>query len=166
MGREPCLTSTCQLEMLNEVIGCRREASRAQASKRDLGRIERGVVHRGDCGRKTTTADGNGAGLTALPKRSRPRTYRISLARATCSCHHRVSVRAGRRHTTVAPSLALSHAFLTQEPMVRPYGGFIQHVPVHCCLSESSAGLKNLRHLALVGSAQTSRVKPNSASSS
>lgn len=50
------------------------------ASNSERGYWERRVFQRSDAGRNTTTADGNGAELTALPKRRRPRTYRISLA--------------------------------------------------------------------------------------
>jgi len=52
--------------------------------------------------RKTTMADGKGAGPEP-EKCSRPFMNRISSAFITQSCHQRVSVRLGIRQTTVAP---------------------------------------------------------------
>ena len=70
--------------------------------------------------RMITTADGKGAGFALFPNRRRPRMKRISLALAAYSCHQAVSVRAGTRHTIVAPFKADSYAFRIQSPIWRP----------------------------------------------
>src|SRR5690242_8557042 len=80
-------------------------------------------------------------------------------------CHHFVSVRAGTRHTTVAPSREAVKAFAIQRPMSLPYGGFIQQTPRHSCFSPSISGVKKTLHLVLCTVAQTSTSKWNSASS-
>ncbi len=59
-------------------------------------------TRRNSGGRNTTTANGNGAAVTLLPNRRRPRIS-LTSPRITYSCHHRVSVRAGKRQTTTAP---------------------------------------------------------------
>jgi len=124
-----------------------------------------GKKHSGS-GRKTTTALGNGADSDCIPsastKRSRPRSRRTS-PRMHHSCHHLVSVRAGTRHTTVEPARDDSQAFSTQVPMVRPYGGFIQHRnPDQSCSSPSSSRVQNLVHFAFCGVAHTSTSNLNS----
>lgn len=86
-------------------------------------------------GRKTATAEGNGAANLAPVNRSRPRRSRTSEAHITPSCHQAVSVRAGTSATTVAPVRAEETALAIQRPMLRPYGGFIQHVPRQARLS-------------------------------
>jgi len=88
-------------------------------------------------GLKMTKALGNGAELFWPPNFNRPRRKRTSPLIAK-SCHQAVSVRAGTRHTTVAPNMADSKAFLIQAPMARPYGGFIQQTPLHGCFKPSS----------------------------
>ena len=70
------------------------------------------LVHVEAHGRNTATTDGNGAEFPLPLKRMRPRKYRISACGSTCSCHQCVSVRAGKRQTTMAPPEdALSCAF-------------------------------------------------------
>ena len=88
-------------------------------------------------GRKMTIALGNGAEFSAPVNLRRPRSRRISEARLTYLCHHRVSVRAGTRQTTSSPVNDDSNAFLIQFAMARPYGGFIQQTPDHRCARPS-----------------------------
>lgn len=112
-------------------------------------------------GRKTTIAEGKGAGALASPNLRRP-LRKVTSPNMQCSCHHLVSVLAGSKQTTVAPFLIeLSWAFFTQAPIPLPYGGFIQQTPRHSCLSPSCCGEKNAWHFAFSGTAHTSNSKSN-----
>src|SRR5580700_787741 len=97
-----------------------------------------------------TKALGKGAGAlwpSCWTNLTRPFIHRISDALAVVSIHHRVSVRAGTRHTTVTPASADSAALRMKAPIFRPYGGFIQQTPVHSCFKALSASVKNLGSL-------------------
>lgn len=58
------------------------------------------ACNRNEAGRMTTTAEGNGAEVSASPNRRRPRSRRISYFMAK-ACHHLVSVRAGTRQSVI-----------------------------------------------------------------
>lgn len=113
----------------------------------------------------TTTAEGNGAEVSASPKRSRPRIRRISCFMAK-ACHHLVSVRAGTRQTTVAFSCAAAWwALAIHRPICSPYGGFMKTASLaQDWRNPSSKRVKYLLHFAFASVEQGSKVKPNSRS--
>ncbi len=108
-----------------------------------------------------TMALGNGAACSAPSKRTRPRRKCMSPYGITSSCHHAVSVLAGRRHTTrsACPCCTSPTALAIQRPISRPYGGFIQHTPCQRCIRPLVVGGINILHLAFSQVAHTSRVK-------
>ena len=111
----------------------------------------------------TTIADGKGADCSDRPNRRRPGKNRISW-RMAYWCHHRVSVRAGTRHTVVARSWTdASCARFIHWAIAAPYGGFMNTTSsAHSCLSPSSCLVKCLAHFAFKSVEQGSNVNRNS----
>src|SRR5262249_31262663 len=73
------------------------------------------------------------------------------------SCHHRVSVTEGTRHTTVQPFKLSLYAFSTHLPE-QEYGGFIQTTPCQGWVRPSCSLEKKAAHFAFSAVAQASSV--------